>query len=362
MRGALSSRLSPFEEPALFGRAVIDEDTDRIIRADLPWSRLDGATVVVTGANGFLPAYMVETLLQLGRNIDVIAMVRSPAKAEARFAAHAGSPRLHIVEQDMIAPITWGGPADFIIHAASPASPKLFGDDPIGTILPNVTGTAAMLELARHRHAQGFLYLSSAEVYGAPPVAQINEAAFGSIDPTDPRACYAEAKRLGEALCVAYARQHGVHTVMVRPFHTYGPGLALDDGRVFADFVRDVVECRPITVNGAGTAERAFCYLADATLGFFTALLNGNTATAYNVANPEGAIAIRDLAALLARLFPDRVPSVAITAPAAGTYMPSTIERTLPDIARLSALGWRPTIGIAEGFARTIRATLSEAA
>lgn len=359
MNSALPIRLSP-QETALFGRTVIEQDLDRITAADLPWSNLAGASVVVTGANGFLPAYMVETLLRLG-TVDVIAMVRSPKKAAARFAACA-TRRLHIVRQDMAEPIGWDGPADFVIHAASPASPKWFGGDPIGTILPNVTGTANMLDLARHKGAQGFLSFSSAEVYGTSPAAHIDETAFGGIDPTNPRFCYAEAKRLGEALCVAYARQHGLRTVMVRPFHTYGPGLALDDGRVFADFVRDVVERRPIVVNGTGTAERAFCYLADATLGFFTALLKGETATAYNVGNPEGAISIRDLAHLLAGEFPDRVSSVEIKGPPANGYMPSQVERALPDITRLSALGWRPITGIAEGFSRTIRATLSEAA
>jgi nucleoside-diphosphate-sugar epimerase len=343
-----------------YGRSVIEEDLDHIIRANLPWDRLDGATVVVTGANGFLPAYMVETLLRLG-NIEVVAMVRSPAKARARFAACAIS-SLRIVEQDMAHPIDWGGPADFVIHAASPASPKLFGNDPVGTILPNVSGTANALDLARRRNARGFLFFSSAEVYGSSPAQNIDEAAFGAIDPTNPRACYAEAKRLGETLCVAYARQYGLNTVMVRPFHTYGPGLALDDGRVFADFVRDVVERRSIVINGAGTAERAFCYLADATEAFFTALLKGEAATAYNVGNPAGAISIKALACLLAETFPDRVPSVEFQAPTAGTYMPSPIGRTLPDINRLSALGWCPATGIAEGFSRTIRATLSEVA
>jgi nucleoside-diphosphate-sugar epimerase len=359
MSSALPIRL-PHPDTAPHGRTVIDEDLARIVAADLPWHRLAGATVVVTGANGFLPAYMVETLLHLG-GIDVVAMARSPAKAEARFAACA-TPRLRIVAQDMADPIEWSGAADFVIHAASPASPKLFGGDPVGTILPNVTGTAAMLDLARRRQAQGFLYFSSAEVYGTSPAADIHETAFGAIDPTNPRACYAEAKRLGEALCVAYARQHGLHAVMVRPFHTYGPGVALDDGRVFADFVRDVVACQPIVINGTGTAERAFCYLADATEAFFTVLLKGETATAYNVGNPGGAISIRDLAHLLADAFPERVPSVELKGPAATGYMPSPVERTLPDITRLSALGWRPATGIAEGFSRTIRATLSEAA
>lgn len=344
------------------GRVVIESDLQRIVSADLPWGDMDGATVVVSGANGFLPAYMVETLLHLERNINVVAMVRSETRARARFAAYENHPALQIVEQDMSAPVSWKGAADHIIHAASPASPKLFGDDPVGTIMPNVSGTAEMLALAQRSGARGFLYFSSAEVYGASPYASIDEEAFGAIDPTNPRNCYSEAKRLGEALCVAYARQYGLRTVMVRPFHTYGPGLRLDDGRVFADFVRDVVEGRSIVVNGDGMAERAFCYLADATLGFFTALLKGESATAYNVGNPDGAISIRDLAHLLGQLFPDRVPSVEIRAPAATAYMPSQVQRTLPDIARLSALGWQPTTGIAEGFFRTVRATLGEPA
>jgi nucleoside-diphosphate-sugar epimerase len=338
---------------------VIEEDLDRIVAANLPWDSLSGSTVVVTGANGFLPAYMVETMLRLG-DIDVIAMVRSPPKAEIRFA-HCATPQLRIVRQDVTDPIEWDGPADYVIHAASLASPKHFCDDPVGTILPNVSGTANMLDFALRKRSLGFLYFSSAEVYGASPAQHIDESAFGSIDPTNPRSCYAEGKRLGEALCVAYARQFGVRTVMVRPFHTYGPGLALNDGRVFADFVGDVVERRPIVINGAGTAERAFCYLADATQGFFTVLFKGEVATSYNVGNPAGSISIRDLAYLLAEEFPHRVPSVELTETRSAGYMPSHIARALPDIARISQLGWRPVTGVAEGFSRTVRATLSEA-
>lgn len=347
---------------ALSAHPVVRTDIDRILAADLPWHELDGQTILVTGANGFLPAAMVEVLLTLasqrvGPRLSVVALVRSRARAVQRFAAWQHHPALEIVEHDAARPLEWSGAADVIIHAASQASPKYYGSDPVGTALPNVTGTAHLLELAARRGTSRFLYFSSSEVYGALPDggASAREDVFGTLDPATVRACYAESKRMGETLCVAYAKQHGVPAVIVRPFHTYGPGMRLDDGRVFSDFVRDVVADQDIRLNSAGLAERAFCYLSDATAGFFTALLKGAPATAYNVGNPNAVVSIRALAELITSLDPARGLTVRLGGDAASTgYIASTVQRSAPDISRIAALGWQPATGLEQGFRRTI--------
>jgi nucleoside-diphosphate-sugar epimerase len=160
-------------------------------------------------------------------------------------------------------------------------------------------------------------------------------------------------------MCAAWAEQYGVHTSVVRPFHTYGPGMDLDDGRVFADFVRDVVNSHDIELKSDGLARRPFCYIADATVGFLTVLLKGKTAQAYNVAHPEAEISMRDLAYMLTDIFPERKIGVKFSVSDQGNrYLISPIIRQIPSIKKISLLGWAPVTTIRAGFKRTVESYL----
>ncbi len=341
---------------------IIQEDLGMILSADLPWEHLDGKTILVTGAAGFLPAYLVETLLyrneRLGRaETQVVGLVRSAEKARRRFVHYADRPDLRLLVGDVSEPPAIQGPVDMIIHAASQASPKFYGSDPVGTLSANVFGTQHLLRLARDRGTERFLFFSSGEVYGEVGDHQVptRESDYGVVDPTQVRACYAESKRMGENLCASWHHQYGVPAVIARPFHTYGPGMALNDGRVFADFVADIVGRQDIVMRSDGLAERAFCYLSDATAGFLTVLLRGEPGQAYNVGNPAGLVSIGVLAETLAGLFPERGLRVIRQEPPSGGYLPSPIRRNCPDIAKTRALGWSPVTTLEEGFSRTIR-------
>ena len=344
---------------------VIAEDIERVISSGIDWSPLSDCRVLVTGAGGFLPAYMVEVLLALGRHPEmtnerppeVIALVRSESRAWRRFSHHRDNLMLRFLVQDVSENLPQDVKPAYVIHAASPASPKYYRDDPVGTIRPNTAGTESLLRRAAETNARGFLYFSTSEVYGALPEASIptREDQFGVLDPTDPRACYAEAKRLGETMCLGWHRQFGVPAKIVRPFHVYGPGMSLDDGRVFADFVADILAGRDITLLSAGTAARSFCYLSEATEAFFRILLQGEAGHAYNLGNPDGECSISTLADTLAALYPEKNLKVRrVERSTDSAYMPSTIERSCPDITRLMSLDWWPRIGIEQGFGRTI--------
>jgi nucleoside-diphosphate-sugar epimerase len=334
-----------------------------IAATDLPWSSFAGATFVVSGAAGFLPAYMVETLLYLnesnpGLAIRTIGLVRNLERALDRFKAYEGRNDLQLIRHDITQPLPPLGHVDYVIHAASQASPKYYGVDPVGTLSANVLGTHHLLTLAGASQSKAFLFFSTAEVYGQPDPQHIptREIDYGTVDPTSVRSCYAESKRMGETMCVAWQQQYGVPVKIVRPFHTYGPGMRLDDGRVFADFVADVVYGRPIVVKGDGAARRAFCYLADAVQGFFTVLMRGELAHAYNIGNDRGECSIAELANLLVRLFPQRKLSVTQQRREANKgYIASTFNRSCPDITRARSLGWNPITDLAEGFRRTVR-------
>lgn len=343
---------------------IVSEDLQRIAGSPLPFADLGGATVLVTGAAGFLPAYLVETFLFLNEtrslNIRVVGVVRNAEKARTRFAAYEGRKDLSLLVQDAAQPIAVDGPVDFIVHAASQASPKYYGKDPVGTLAPNVMGTFHLLELARQRGSRGVLFFSSGEVYGVVPPERIPipETETGSVDSMSVRSCYAEAKRVGETMCVSWHAQYGVPARVVRPFHTYGPGMALDDGRVFSDFVADLVHGRDIVMHSDGSAVRPYCYLADATVGFLTVLLKGQDAQAYNVGNPDMEVSVLELAERLVRLFPEKGLRVIRQAKAPDAYLPSPIPRNCPEISKLRRLGWNPLTSIEDGFSRTVRSFL----
>jgi nucleoside-diphosphate-sugar epimerase len=350
----------------LESNSIVGDDLDFIASANLPWAALSNKKILISGGSGFLAAYLVKSLLTVGRlyklNLKVICLARNLRSVEHRLTSYLEDPYLSIVLHDISKPLPDNFPrADFIIHAASQASPKYYGVDPVGTLLANSLGTAFLLEYAVRSQSERFLFFSSGEVYGVPLNTNqlIGEQDYGYLDPMNIRSCYAESKRVGETMCVAWGQQHGLHTSVVRPFHTYGPGMALDDGRVFADFVADVVAKRDIVLKSDGLALRPFCYIADATIGFLTVLLMGDKAEAYNVANPDAEISIKDLAVLVADLFPERDVGVKFEVPVSNNaYLKSPISRSCPSIEKVKKLGWMPTVSLEDGFRRTIQSYL----
>ncbi len=342
---------------------IIEEDIALIISSFEHWERFRNKTVLVSGANGFLPAYLVETFLGLdpSMNTTVIALVRNQEKALARFSKYTGDERLKIVVHDVSEPFSLNVPVDFIIHAASQASPKYFGVDPVGTLSANVLGTINLIKVAKENNVESFLFFSSGEVYGEvkPVDFPIKETAYGYLDCTKVRACYGESKRMGENICVSYHAQYGVNAKIVRPFHTYGPGMALDDGRVFADLVANIVRKEDIVLKSDGSAIRAFCYLTDAVLGFLTILIKGENGQAYNVGNPDEEHSILELANILIDLYKEYGLKIVMTNPNQGnSYLKSPISRNSPNIDKVKLLGWVPKVTVQDGFKRTISSFL----
>lgn len=342
--------------------SVIQEDIKGIVQEPLPWPSFEGANVLVTGAAGFLPAYMVETLMFLNRSVlsrpaNVTALVRNEAHAIKRFADYHGRDDFRILVQSVSDPLRVSTRFDYIIHAASNASPAAYLAEPADTLSANVLGTYHLLNAAaRDKVCRGFLFFSSGEVYGAlkrrsVPLAE-NEGGF--LDPTAVRACYGEGKRVGETMCACWARQYGVPARIVRPGHTYGPGMRLDDGRVYADFVRDILNGGPITLLSDGSARRPFCYLGDATAAFFTVLLKGEVGEAYNVVNPSAECSIAELADRLAALYENQGVRVVRRQRPPSDYVPSPEEGTPVSVEKVKALGWRARTTIEEGFRRTV--------
>jgi nucleoside-diphosphate-sugar epimerase len=342
---------------------IINEDLERIVSSDIDWTKFENKNVLITGANGFLPAYMVETLLYLMhaniiKQVKVIALVRNSEKATKRFAHLLQNKHLQFLVQDVCSLIQIDEPIHYIIHAASQASPKYYGIDPIGTLRANVFGTGHLLQLAREKGVEKFLYFSSSEIYGQLSADKIptKESDYGVIDPINIRSCYAESKRMGENMCISWSHQYQIPVNIVRPFHTYGPGMSLDDGRVYADFISDIVHSRDIVMKSDGSAIRAFCYIADAAIAFFTVLLKGENKNAYNVGNPDCEYTILELAKKIVNLFPAKKLSVITQTKREDVgYINSVVSKIAPDIKKIQHLGWAPIISVEEGFYRTIK-------
>ena len=341
---------------------IIQSDIQEILNNEIiDWSRFKNSNVLITGANGMLPSYLVFTFLGLnekGMNVNVYALVRNRQKAENIFKDALNDEHLHLIVQDVSNPISIDAHLDYVIHAASQASPKYYGVDPVGTINANVLGTINTLELAKNNRVQGYLYFSSSEVYGIVPPEKFpfKECDYGYLDILNVRACYAESKRMGENLCVSYHQQYDVHSKIVRIFHTYGPSMTMTDGRVFGDFCKNIVNGENIVMNSEGSAVRLFCYVTDAIVAYLKVLLDGGDAQAYNIANLKGESSIYELAQTLVTLYPDKKLKVVrnLSSQTEASKMKSSLLKAIPDCSKIKSLGWNPTISIKEGFRRTI--------
>jgi nucleoside-diphosphate-sugar epimerase len=346
---------------------IIYKDLNQIAKSNLNWDRFKNKTLLISGGAGLLPSYLVQSLLHANYlhnlKLKVICMSRSSESLNKRLGHCLSDPYFKAIIHDVTRPIPIEiMPSDFVIHAASQASPKFYAIDPVGTLLTNTIGTQHLLEYAVRSKAERFMFFSSGEVYGIPlnPMEPITETSYGYLDPMNVRSCYAESKRIGETMSIAWAKQYGLDTVVVRPFHTYGPGMALDDGRVFADFVADVVAKRDIVIRGDGSEKRCFCYLADSTVGFLSVLLNGINSEAYNVANPSCEISMKNLAKLISKLFPNRNIKIRFEdSDTKKNYIRSPILKALPSIEKIKKFGWLPETSLEEGFTKTIKSFIS---
>ena len=346
----------------IFLNKIILEDLERMYTADfMNWNKLFGKRIIVSGAYGMLASYIVFMFLYLNKyynaGISIYAIGRHHDKFVARFGEFITDPNFFILQQDIVHELEGLPTADYIIHAASLASPHFYGTKPVDVMLPNVIGTNYLLKKAVRDKVKGFLFVSSGP-YGnlEGKVTSIKETDMGPLDPMNIRSCYDESKRCGETLCLSYYYQYGVPINCVRPSHTYGPTMDLNDSRVFANFVSDVVHNRNIEIKGTGQATRSFCYISDAVLGYLKVLLDAPRGEAYNVGNDDANITISGLAELITQLYPEKKLQILYSnRDRSEAYINSPIEKSpILNTEKIRALGWKWSISLDEGFRRTI--------
>lgn len=343
---------------------VIREDMEDLYARAIPWEKLRGKSILITGAYGMIASYLVFMCIYLNEEfhygIQIIAAVRSEKKLRERFGNYLNrdyfSVYLDSIENDM--QITQN--VDFIVHAAGLASSRYHCSIPIEVMMPNVLGTIQLLKLAELKKCQSFLLFSTGEIYGkVTNQKEIDEAVYGAVDPLDLRNCYCESKRLAEALCLAWWKERGVPARIARIAHTYGPTMDIEnDTRVFAAFVNDVVHGRDIAMDSDGSSKRPFTYLADAIAGYFTIMLKGENGEAYNVCNENELLSIKNLAEILAGLFPDK--KISVVHRETRKEKNDTVNNIAIRSSKLQRLGWRCRYNTREGFRRTIEGVEAE--
>lgn len=343
----------------LYEKSVVKSDLNDLISRDIPFEKLKGKTVLVTGATGMLAYYFTLTLMHLNieknYGIKVLALVRSKNKAEEKFKGFLNDENFEILAQDVCTPIEYEGDINYIFHAAGAASPYFIKNDPTGIIAANTQGTVNVLELARNKNIENIVYPSTREIYGkVEEVDFVKETDMGVFDPLEARSCYPESKRMAETILKSYLVQYGVPFTVLRIAHSYGPGMIIgNDGRVMADFITNAVNSQDIVMKSDGLAERAFCYVSDAVAAIFLVMLKGENGEAYNLANEREPMAIRDVAKLISGLFPERNINV-VYQEATDTSGYCNYKRKGLDTSKLEALGWEPLIKLKDGLKSTV--------
>lgn len=342
---------------SLYESKTYIEDLRMSAGASIGISSLKNKTILITGATGTIGSFLVDMLMQYNRDenagIKLYASARSNERLSDRFGDIADD-NLVFVEYDVCKSIEFDFDVDYIIHAAGNAHPSAFNGDPVGTILGNVTGTGELLKYALKHKTQRFLYVSSGEVYGQGDISldSFTEGYAGYLDPSSPRSCYPMSKRATENLCASFTSQYGLETVVVRPCHTYGPGITSTDSRANVQFMRNVLNGEDIVMKSAGTQERSYCYMADCASAVITVLLNGKSGEAYNTANPNARITIAGLAEVIAKT---RSRKVVFADPSALDIANQTpIAKQVLATEKLEGLGWRGAYTVEKGIAHTI--------
>ena len=341
---------------------VIEEDARVLIGSTAAVRQaLEGTSLLLAGAGGFLGAYLLDVFAVWNRegaaSFRVLGLDNFASGLPERLSHLDDEPWLKLVVQDLRQPFDPGEPVHWIIHAASIASPTYYRRFPLETIDVNVSGTRHLLDLASADACRGMLYLSSSEIYGDPPPDAIPtpEDFRGLVSCTGPRACYDESKRLAETLCTTYHRLQDTRVKIGRPFNVYGPGQRLDDRRVIPDLVSAALDGGPLVLLSDGRATRSFCYARDAVAAMLEILVHGSPGQAYNLGNDAQEVSMAEVAATVQRVAGGGI-RVERRASADPQYLTDNPRRRRPDLRKLRSLGgWKPEVPLEEGLARTLR-------
>lgn len=334
--------------------SLYKEDIKDIFLADLPWDKLKGCSILVTGATGLIGGCLVETLMMNPRrDYQVYASGRNVERARKRFSEFLDEEGFLFVNYDVMEPLKEDVNFDYIIHAASNGSPNFFAQKPVEVMKANLFGVSNLMEYGLVHGMKRMLYVSSGEVYGEGDGRTFSEGYSGYVDCTKARSCYPSSKRAAETFCVSYAKEYGADVVMARPCHIYGPYFTEQDNRVYAQFIRNVLNGEDIVMKSTGEQFRSWCYVVDCVSALLHILLKGECGEAYNIADSRSCICIRELAEIIAAIGGKKVVINVPDVEEKNVFNP--VKKSVFSTKKLEELGWGPQTLIRDGLEKTIK-------
>lgn len=324
-----------------------------IFQENLPWCKLSGCNILITGATGLIGGCLVEALMMNPRrDYHIYASGRNEERARLMFMDYAADETFHYIRYDVLDPLESDVNFDYIIHAASNGSPNFFAQKPVEVMKSNLYGVTNLIDYGMSHGMKRFLYVSSGEVYGEGDGREFTENYSGYVDCTKPRSCYPSSKRAAETLCVSYAEEYGIDVVIARPCHTYGPHFTEQDNRVYAQFIRNVLRDEDIMMKSKGDQFRSWCYVVDCVSALLYVLLKGERGQAYNIADCGSNISIRELAEIIAGIGGRKVVIDVPDTDEIKGFNP--VSKSVFSIKKIEGLGWKPNTKIKDGFISTI--------
>lgn len=345
---------------------LYEEDMESINNLDIPWNQLEGSSILITGGTGLIGSSLVDALIYRNEmkqaNIKIWLLGRNTDTVQEKFEKYLKKDYFHFLCQDVCRAINISEPIDYIIHGASKGDPRSFATDPVGVMNANYMGMYQVLQLAKERCVKKVVFLSTGEVYGIQPEPYddklqltdkgIKENDYGYLDILNLRSCYASSKRAAETLCISYSSQYDINVCIARLCHTYGANMLADDNRVIGEFIRNALHHSDIIMKSQGIQRRSYCYVADTVSALLYLLIYGDRGAAYNVANKNSIITIRQLAELIAYNAGTNIIFDIPKEIEAKGY--SNIVHAVLDASKLEELGWKPKYDMEEGVRRTI--------
>lgn len=339
-------------------------DIDHVILNQKSWSDLDQKSFLVVGASGMIGTFLVDVLMRrnvtANAHIHVFAMGRNETHLIQRFSQYENSSYFHLVVGDVTKPLTTALQTDYVINAASNTHPRAYASDPIGTIMTNLMGTEQILKHAVRHRPQRILFLSSVEIYGENrgDVDQFDENYSGYINPNTLRAGYPEGKRVSEALCQAYIESYNLNIVIPRLSRVFGPSMKLNDSKASSQFILKAVHKENIVLKSQGTQYYSYSYVGDVVSALLFLLLNGQKGEAYNIANSNLNLHLKDFANELATMFGKKVVYDLPDDIEAAGY--SKVTKALLDTKKINDLGWTAPFDRARSLQHTVEILRSE--
>lgn len=320
---------------------------------DLPWDQLCGAKILVTGATGLIGSCLVDVLMTKN-NIDyeVYTIGRNIERAKNRFSPYFKDSRFHFICHDITEQLPGDIAYDYIIHAASNASPLLFAAEPVETMKTSIFGLCNLMDYGRTHGMKRMLYVSTGEVYGEGDGRVFTEDYSGFVDSLSARSCYPSSKRACETICASYAHEYGIDYVIARPTHIFGPHFTGADNRVYAQFIRNVLNKEDIVLKSDGGQIRSWCYVIDCVAALLYILLKGTCGEAYNIADKDSTLTIRELAETIALISGQKVVFELPSSCEKLAFNPVT--RSQFSTKKLESLGWRPCSSLYQNLVSTI--------